>query len=100
MSLWAALLLVVPSVDAQYVPRYAGSCGSGFTWSAGVCIPKGGGGEAYTPRHAGSCASGFQYSAGVCVPRGKRATNAYRPEYPGSCATGFTFSAGVCVPRT
>ena len=84
---------------AQYVPPSPGSCASGFTYSAGVCVPRGGGGNAYTPPRPGSCATGFTYSAGVCVPRGGGATNAYRPPRPGSCATGFTFSAGMCVPR-
>lgn len=45
---------------AQYVPPNASSCSSGFTYSAGVCVHRGGGGNAYEPR-PGSCFAGFTY---------------------------------------
>jgi hypothetical protein len=89
---------VTPAV-AQYLPPNPGGCASSFTYSAGVCVPRGGGGNAYKPPRPGSCASGFTYSAGMCVPRGGGATNAYLPPRPGSCATGYTYSASMCVPR-
>ena len=98
VGLLVASLLPLPAV-AQYIPPNPGSCGSGFTYSAGVCVPRGGGGNAYQPPRPGSCASGFTYSAGMCVPRGGGATNAYRPPRPGACASGFTYSASMCVPR-
>jgi hypothetical protein len=101
VSLLAAGLLFTPMkpVAAQYVPPNPGSCGSGFIWSAGVCAPGSGGGNAYVPPRAGSCATGFIYSAKVCVPREGRPTNAYSPPNPGSCATGYVYSARMCVPR-
>ena len=95
----ATLIAAAGDASAQYLPPNPGSCGSGFTYSAGVCVPRGGGGNAYQPPRPGSCASGFTYSAGMCVPRDGGASNAYRPKNPGSCATGFTYSAGMCVPR-
>jgi hypothetical protein len=94
------LLLEQPHpAGAQYVPPNPGSCGSGFTYSAGVCVPRGGGGNAYVPPRAGSCAAGFIYSAKVCVPREGKASNAYSPPTPGSCAMGYMYSARMCVPR-
>jgi hypothetical protein len=98
MGFLLAAALPLPS-SAQYQPPHPGSCGSGFTYSAGVCVPRGGGGNAYQPPNPGSCASSFSYSAGVCVPRGGGATNAYRPPMPGSCAMGYSYSASMCVPR-
>ena len=97
----AALLMAAlqQPAAAQYVPPNPGSCGSGFTYSAGVCVPRGGGGNAYQPPRPGSCATGFTYSAQMCVPRGGGAANAYRPPNPGSCASGYTYSAQMCVPR-
>ena len=97
----AALLMAAlqQPAAAQYVPPNPGSCGSGFTYSAGVCVPRGGGGNAYQPPRPGSCATGFTYSAQMCVPRGGGAANAYRPPNPGSCATGYTYSSQMCVPR-
>ena len=59
---------VTPAI-AQYLPPNPGSCASGFTYCAGVCVPRGGGGNAYQPPRPGSCASGFTYSASMCVPR-------------------------------
>lgn len=99
VGFFTALMAVSGNAKAQYLPPNPGSCGSGFTYSAGVCVPRGGGGNAYQPPRPGSCASGFTYSAGMCVPRDGGASNAYRPKNPGSCATGFTYSAGMCVPR-
>jgi hypothetical protein len=96
---WLLVATLPLPVAAQYVPPHPGSCGSGFTYSAGVCVPRGGGGNAYQPPRPGSCATGFTYSAGMCVPRAGGATNAYRPPRPGSCATGYTYSASMCVPR-
>jgi len=64
-----------------------------------VCLPRGGGGNAYQPPNPGSCGSGFNYSAGMCVPRSGGNSNAYRPPNPGSCASGFIYSAQMCVPR-
>jgi hypothetical protein len=97
----AALLMAAlqQPAAAQYVPPKPGSCGSGFTYSAGVCVPRGGGGNAYQPPRPGSCATGYTYSSQMCVPRGGGATNAYRPPNPGSCATGYTYSSQMCVPR-
>ncbi len=97
----AALLVAAlqQPASAQYVPPSPGSCGSGFTYSAGVCVPRSGGGNAYQPPRPGSCASGYSYSAQMCVPRGGGATNAYRPPNPGSCASAYTYSAQMCVPR-
>lgn len=97
----AALLMAAlqQPASAQYVPPNPGSCGSGFIYSAGVCVPRGGGGNAYQPPRPGSCATGFTYSAQTCVPRGGGAANAYLPPNPGSCATGYTYSAQMCVPR-
>ena len=99
LILFGLLLAPLSPVRAQYVPPHPGSCGSGFLYSAGVCVPRNGGGNAYEPPHTGSCATGFTYSARVCVPRGGGAINAYQPPNPGSCATGFSYSAGMCVPR-
>ena len=97
----AALLLAALQqlALAQYIPPNPGSCASGFTYSAGVCLPRGGGGNAYQPPNPGSCGSGFNYSAGMCVPRSGGNSNAYRPPNPGSCASGFIYSAQMCVPR-
>jgi len=106
MTIRLRLLLVAGIVlsnigpaTAQYTPQHPGSCANGFSYSAGVCVPRSGGGNAYTPPHPGSCANGFSYSAGVCVPRAGGATNAYQPQHPGSCANGFSYSAGMCTPR-
>lgn len=98
VTLLAAFFLQ-QAAHAQYTPAHPGSCGMGFIYSSGVCVPRGGGGNAYQPPRPGSCGTGFTYSAGVCVPRGGGATNAYTPPRPGSCATGFLYSAGMCVAR-
>lgn len=87
------------AASAQYSPSTPGSCGRGFVYSAGMCVPRGGGGQTYQPPRAGSCATGFRYSAQMCIPRHGGATNAYQPPHPGSCAAGYTYSARMCVPR-
>ena len=87
------------SARAQYLPPNPGMCGSGFIYSARMCVPRDGRGNAYAPPMPGACASGYIYSARMCVPRQGGAVNAYQPPMPGACATGFVYSAGMCVPR-
>jgi len=41
-------------VAAQDVPPNRGSCGTGFIWSAGVRVPRGGAANAYVKQRAGS----------------------------------------------
>jgi len=65
----AAVILAALPAAAQYKPQYPGQCANGFNYSAGVCVPRNGGGNPYQPQYPGQCASGFNYSAGMCVPR-------------------------------
>ena len=65
----AAVILAALPAAAQYQQPQGKSCANGFDYSAGMCVPRGGGGNAYQQPQGKSCANGFDYSAGMCVPR-------------------------------
>ena len=67
----ATLLLAAlqQTASAQYRPQNPGLCANGYTFSAGMCMPRSGGGNAYRPQNPGLCANGYTFSAGMCVPR-------------------------------
>jgi len=65
----AAVILAALPAAAQYIPPKGSGCANGFNYSAGVCVPRGGGGNAYQPPQGSGCAISFNYSAGMCVPR-------------------------------
>lgn len=88
----------LPAAMAQYVPAKPGWCGQGFSYRAGMCIPRTGPVNTYVPPLPGICASGYQFYAHVCVPK-QGSINPYRPPKPGICAKGYVYSAEMCVPR-
>jgi hypothetical protein len=89
--------LRVPAL-AQYIPPTTASCARGFTYSAGVCVPRSGDENVYQLARPGSCGPGFIYSAGLCIPRTGGATNAYLPPRPGLVPPA-TPTQRLCVNR-